>query len=66
MGIKITDKNSQKIANLIQQRDSAIANIQAIISVILDNSDIDYENKIIDLSEDLTEIILTEKETNNG
>ena len=66
MGIKITDKNSQKIANLIQQRDSAIANIQAIISVILDNSDIDYENKIIDLSEDFTEIILTEKETNNG
>lgn len=66
MGIKISKNNSQKIANLIQQRDSAIANINAIISVILDNSDIDYENKIIDLSEDFTEIILTEKEKENG
>ena len=66
MNIELNEKNQQRIKQLLAQRDQVLQALNETIILILDAKDVDYTNKSVDLSDDVTKIILTEKQKEDG
>jgi|688.fasta_scaffold1843364_1 hypothetical protein len=62
MNIELNQKNQQRIKNLLAQRDQVMQALNETIILILDAKDVNYTDMSVDLSEDMKNIILTEKE----
>jgi hypothetical protein len=62
MNIELNEKNQQRIKNLLAQRDQVMQALNETIILILDAKDVNYTDMSVDLSEDMKNIILTEKE----
>ena len=61
MNIELNEKNQQRIKGLLAQRDQVMQALNETIILILDAKDVDYTDMSVDLSEDMKNIILTEK-----
>ena len=62
MNIELNGKNQQRIKQLLAQRDQVMNALNETIILILDAKDVNYTDMSVDLSEDMKNIILTEKE----
>ena len=61
MNIELNEKNQQRIKGLLAQRDQVMQALNETIILILDAKDVNYTDMSVDLSEDMKNIILTEK-----
>jgi hypothetical protein len=61
MNIELNEKNQNRIKGLLAQRDQVMNALNETIILILDAKDVNYTDMSVDLSEDMKNIILTEK-----
>lgn len=62
MIVELNTKNVERLKALIQQKAVAEQMLNDYITTILDTKEVDYTNKEVKVSEDLTKIIVDEAE----